>query len=247
MRHTQMRITAMAMSMGLLVMGLAREGNARDAKETPTVKCQVAKVRAANDRAECLVTQEVRQLKGLPVQLKECEEDFDKAIAKADSGATAAGAACRYLDNGDGTISDLNTLLQWEQKVPGTSSSFDALGVGNCLHCDGDAYAWDLAMGQWLSAVNGRTPCDAINCLDLQPGLAGHTDWRIPSAKELLSVAGSDLSVFSGSLGLVTWSATTATSTSLSTRWFVGFGGDDNVDRDPEDLRFSVRAVRGGR
>jgi len=54
------------------------------------------------------------------------------------------------------------------------SSSFDVAGVGgNCLHCEGDAYAWSLAMGQWLSAVNGRTPCDAINCLDLQPGLAG--------------------------------------------------------------------------
>lgn len=231
MRHPQMKMTAMVISMGisLLATGLAQEGNARAAKETSTVKCQVAKLRAAKDRAECLAPQEVRQLKRLPGRRKECEEDFDQAIAKADSVATAARAAYRYLDNGDGTVSDLNTLLQWEQKVPGASSSFDAMGVGICLHCDRDAYVWSLAMGQWLSAVNGRTPCDTINCLDLQPGLAGHTDWRIPSAGELLSVAGSDLSVFSGSLGLVTWSATTATSTSLSTRWFVGFGGDDNT------------------
>ncbi len=231
MRPTRIQMTAMVMSLGL-VMGLGREGNA---KVSPTVKCQVAKVRAAKNRAACLATQEVHRLTGMPVRRTECEDDFDEALAKADRVATAAGAACRYIDNRDGTASDLNTLLQWEQKVPGTS----------CLHCDGDAYAWSEAMGQWLSEVNGRTPCDSIDCLDLQPGLAGHTDWRMPSAKELLTVAGSDLSVFSGSLGLVTWSTTTGATTEL--KWFVGFGGDDNVDRDPADLRFSVRAVRGGR
>jgi len=107
MLHPQMRMTMVVISMG---MGLLVTGLARAAKETSPVKCQVAKVRAAKDRAECLATQEGRQLKGLPERRKECEADFDQAIAKADSVATAAGAACRYIDNGDGTVSDLNTL-----------------------------------------------------------------------------------------------------------------------------------------
>jgi hypothetical protein len=29
----------------------------------------------------------------------------------------AAGTACRSLDDGDGMVSDLNTLLLWEQRT----------------------------------------------------------------------------------------------------------------------------------
>lgn len=66
--------------------------------------------------------------------------------------AQYAGAQPSYRDNGDGTISDLNTGLMW-QKDPG-------------------------AKVPWALAVAGATRCR----------LAGYSDWRLPSIKELYSL-----------------------------------------------------------
>src|SRR6059058_1782366 len=38
----------------------------------------------------------------------------------------------RFVDNGDGTVTDNQTGLQWEQKV----------AVSSCLHCVNDTYIW---------------------------------------------------------------------------------------------------------
>lgn len=66
--------------------------------------------------------------------------------------AQYAGAQPSYRDNGDGTISDLNTGLMW-QKDPGAKVTFAA-------------------------ALVGATRCR----------LAGYSDWRLPSIKELYSL-----------------------------------------------------------
>ncbi len=64
------------------------------------------------------------------------------------------GAAMSFRDNGDGTVTDLNTGLMW-QAVPPT-----------------DGYSWQEAV-------------DYCNKLEL----GGHSDWRLPSAKELFSIS----------------------------------------------------------
>ncbi len=64
------------------------------------------------------------------------------------------GAPMSFRDNGDGTITDLNTGLMW-QSVPPT-----------------DGYSWQQAV-------------DYCNELEL----GGHSDWRLPSAKELFSIS----------------------------------------------------------
>ncbi|MEQ9300858.1 MAG: DUF1566 domain-containing protein [Cyclobacteriaceae bacterium] len=64
------------------------------------------------------------------------------------------GATMSYTDNGDGTITDDNTGLMWEQAPLPTDYS-------------------------WQEAVD--------HCDDLE--LAGHDDWRVPSAKELFSIS----------------------------------------------------------
>ncbi len=79
--------------------------------------------------------------------------------------AQYSGAAPHYQDNGDGTVSDLNTGLMW-QADPGSKMTY-------------------------AEAVAGASSFN----------LAGYTDWRLPSIKELFSLImldGTDVSACQG-------------------------------------------------
>lgn len=137
----------------------------------PVQGCQVAKIKAAGKRANCLALEQAKAQQGKPFDLAKCEANFDEALAKADATAATKGAACRYIDNGDGTISDLNTLLQWEKKH----------NSGGLHDKDSNYSGWANAMSEFISAVNGFSS-DGLT----QPtALAGHTDWRLPAITEL--------------------------------------------------------------
>ena len=58
-------------------------------------------------------------------------------------GTVQAGATLSYQDNGDGTITDLNTGLIWEQKLPETDLQCTATDQATReLHCANNVYAW---------------------------------------------------------------------------------------------------------
>jgi hypothetical protein len=75
-----------------------------------------------------------------------------------------------YIDNGDGTISDLATGLMWSQDDSGSISR----SGGPASASNGDAMNWEEA----LAYVQGLN--DA--------GYLGYSDWRLPNAKELQSI-----------------------------------------------------------
>lgn len=64
-----------------------------------------------------------------------------------------------YKDNGDGTVTDLNTGLMWQKTTAAKSDSLD----GRMTWYEGEEHAKNLKLG-------------------------GHTDWRVPSVKELISI-----------------------------------------------------------
>jgi hypothetical protein len=136
--------------------------------------------------------------------------------------ATGAHAA-RFIDNGD-TVADTRTGLVWEQKT-------DDGG----LRDKDNTYTWQEALDY----------CNNLN-------LAGQSDWRLPTVKELASLA--DLSRYNPSIDPIFenytvssnyWSSTTSAG-NTSHAWHVNFsyGGYDYYN-DKSYGRY-VRAVRGG-
>ena len=168
-----------------------------------------------------------------------------------DDGVVQAGGALRYQNNGDGTITDLNTGLMWEQKIR------DAV-TAKGLHDVTLTFPWDSALTtiwDWLEEVNteGGT------------GLGGQNDWRIPNVKELQSIVdygtfnpAVDVAFNNGPGMLATcsvaecsltmssnyWSATTF-AVFPANAWVVNFFSGF-VDDDGKSVARFVRAVRGG-
>ena len=92
--------------------------------------------------------------------------------AVPDDGFVRAGGALSFVDNGDGTISDLNTGLMWEKKGSMVSG----------LHAMEATYPWsndaNATVWEWLDAINAEGGT----------GFAGYSDWRLPNRRELDSI-----------------------------------------------------------
>ena len=190
-----------------------------------------------------------------------------------DDGDVRAGARLRYRDNGDGTITDLNTGLMWEKKGGGQG----------CLNCEGDRYAWSAAFTDWLARLNGEVGhCalrDEVECrrdADCPPTpdpfppdfcvfpepFAGYDDWRMPNVRELQSLVDYGKTspavdaVFQsdcrGNYSPVVCSCTrtspgywASTSLRAGAAWSVGFE-NGSVTAGSKGGARSVRAVRAG-
>lgn len=84
------------------------------------------------------------------------------------------GIATRYIDNGDGTITDTHTCLVWEKKD-------DAGGI----HDKDNQYTWSNRLNaQGDCTVAGCPPNGEVFTVFLaslnNSGFAGHNDWRLP-------------------------------------------------------------------
>ena len=149
------------------------------------------------------------------------------SYADYDDGYYEKGQALSYTDNSDGTVTDNNTGLEWKKcSEPDT-------GTGTCTGTH-SKYTWANALTQ---------------CYNLSYG--GHTDWRLPNAKELWSIAslqpGSapyiNQTAFPGTVSNFYWSSTTYPSYTVFALGVYFNGG--SLSSGVKANSFYVRCVRG--
>jgi hypothetical protein len=134
-----------------------------------------------------------------------------------------------YTDNGNGTVTDNNTRLMWQRLN------------------DGSKYNWYRASGTYNATSNpsSQNVCGAMN-------LGGHTDWRLPTKKELMSIV--DYSVpypgptimsafFPNTVSSGYWSSTTFAS-SPARAWSVDFYDGTDASGSFKETNGYVRCVR---
>jgi len=135
-----------------------------------------------------------------------------------------------YTDNGNGTVTDNNTGLMWQQQD------------------DGIRYNWYQASGTYNAAYN-PTAQDVCGSLTL----GSHSDWRLPTKKELMSIVDYGIhppgplimtTYFTNTKSAWYWSSTAAACNS-DLSLYVDFN-DGDVAGYYKDYIDYVRCVRGG-
>lgn len=148
---------------------------------------------------------------------------------KSNSGNPPSIPAVRFIENGDGTVTDSKTGLMWAKCAEGLSGSGCAIGGGAA------SYSWQDA----LTLAEGKS-------------LAGHNDWRLPDIEELRSIVEEqckkpaiDLAVFPNTPSSEFWSASRVSDIS-NFAWAVVFFNGDACNYDSYYL-MHVRLVRSGK
>jgi len=147
-----------------------------------------------------------------------------------------------FTDNGNGTVTDNNTGFMWQKC---------SVGQNNDATCSGTAvfYNWYQASGTYDASYN-PTSQDVCGSLSL----GGHSDWRLPAKKELVSIV--DYSIpspgptinaayFPNTKSSYYWSSTTYAYYPLYA-WRVHFSSGSAIYYAKYGSTFYVRCVRGG-
>jgi len=250
---TPMRYFALLLIVATLMV--AGTATSRAANRPGPQLCVFAKVQAQEDLHICLAASAAGARAGAPAFPAQCQAEFAAALARIDAAAAQAGTSCRYVDNKDGTVSDLNTGLMWVQTtgVIGGPNTGKVNDVNN-------TYTWTSGAGaapdgtvfiQFLGTLNAGHSTDGRMGTPITGCFANHCDWRLPSIVELLSIVTRDTSPSIAPIFGPTqhqpgfyWSATSAPGPAQA--WGVFFQGGGWFSDGKTDNRNYARAVRCG-
>ena len=121
-------------------------------------------------------------------------QGFAAGVLKCGAGCTFNTSGCsanRFIDNGDGTVSDLQTGLMWEKKdnLDGDANYDDPHDAENLYTWSVTVPAYDVPTGtvftDFLYKLNN---CTFSFDGGYKGGFAGHCDWRLPTKQELQGI-----------------------------------------------------------
>lgn len=166
---------------------------------------------------------------------------------------TSACAEARYVDNGDGTVTDNTTGLQWEKKTDDAS-----------IHDKDNTYTWSesgsdpdgQAFVAFLGTLNNCVEAGGFPPSDVAGGFADHCDWRLPTIVELQTIIDTNAPgcssgppcidpVFGPTINYNYWTSTTF-GDNTDFAWFADFDVGQ-VEESGKAAAWYVRAVRAGR
>ena len=179
----------------------------------------------------------------LPADQSVTDQFGNRTVSKLKASLVCTPAfkgSARYVDNGDGTVTDNYTGLQWEQK-DGADGSPDFANP----HDVDNTYTWgDTGEAvNFCASADGSTPTAAFG---------GHCDWRLPTSAELQTILLAPFPcgvrpcidpIFGPAVGYY-WSSSSY-QPDPTFAWAVGFGGGDSAPGIKTDANYG-RAVRSG-
>ena len=164
---------------------------------------------------------------------------------------TSGCYAQRFVDNGNGTVTDNQTKLQWEKKD-------GANGVANLTnpHDVDNAYSYtDFVTepdGTLFTSFLHKLKCTSTDGVTLTGGFAGHCDWRLPTVAELQTILSTSFPcatspcidpIFGPVHPEPYWSSTLGNSNDV---WMVTFDDGSLLSYEKDAAIVLARAVRGG-
>lgn len=243
--RTRRRATTRVLVLSAAATAALLLGAGSPAGALTTPACLAKKLKAWGKLRKCQATENAKALQAKPANPGKCQTKHDAKIASVSAQAAGAAVACRFGVNGDGTVTDYDTGLAWEQKTDDGS-----------VHDKDNLYTWGTAGSAngtaftgLLSSLNAGASDDATTVTGC---FGGHCDWRLPSITELPTIllapfpCGTfpcvDQAVFGPTVGLSYWSATTL-GAGPALAWVVRFS-DGGADTEGKVLDRPARAVR---
>jgi hypothetical protein len=246
------------MKSGFVVCGAILYASTAWAVLSNTQKCASAYLQAGGTHIKCIFqARDKAQKAHVAPDYSRCEKTFATAWNRAQAlwGSSCpanlwTGSTGRFVDNGDGTITDNLTGLMWEEKT-----NKDGMRNPADPHDADNKYSFSSSL---LGNPDGTAYTDLLATLNAA-NFAGHNDWRLPSLVELQTILASPSKcsvgppcvddVFNSGTNSETlsgyyWSSTLF-APSPGFAWFVSFSsGDANLSS--ATFEYAVRAVRGG-